>query len=470
MSNASIVWGRPVANQTYWWSRTPEALLWMWLVLLIIAMMFALVSGTGLTEFVFVQCVLSAVAAVCVTHAGLRDVQLWRLHLVPVFRVRQRMRDMAKGWCLTGLLLGLSSVAGAWVSSGSTSVSHLPDWGLVLLLSLIWHTVWVCAVYAWWGLLHPMHLALPLLVGLTTVYGNGPLLAAGQGAPFALLLLGVAYGVGVPARVFRWTLVCRRWGVSSGSSMGDRLDTWLNHWLARAGFIAQGQFTGRRLGTMVGVGLTVGLLPIHQMGSHRLLEPWSSELTFYEPWRIGFICLFVLPLLRSSQWHWRYMLSPGGQTRRDFGLNLIIVTLRFVAMYFWPFWALAYAFMQLGFSSQSPWQTLDHLALYLPTVMVDFWVAIALAICFYGGLRLKPLLGTLCVCVLLISPVAVMFLTQANDGAEWLLHLGRRQGTWLIVMTVIASALTLLAQQIWRKTDLAQLWRDDQTKAQGLED
>ena len=97
-----------VPTLSSWHHRTPEALMWMWLVLFIIAMMLAMVSVAGVAEFAFVQCVLSSLAAVSVTHAGLRDVHAWARRLLPVRRLNQRIQDMAQGWSVTVIPLVLT--------------------------------------------------------------------------------------------------------------------------------------------------------------------------------------------------------------------------------------------------------------------------------------------------------------------------------------------------------------------------
>lgn len=458
----------PSAPNTYGrWRRTPEALVWLWLVLFIITVLFAMVSYSGLTAFALVLCALSSLAAVCVTHAGLRDVHTWVQRVVPAHRIHQRMHDMAHGWWVTGLLLSLATLMGAWVSFGTTFVSHLPELGAVLLLALVWHTVWVCAVYAWWGMAHPVHLAVPLLGGLLTVFWPGSAWRDWQQAPMAVWLLAAAYGLGAAVWMFRRMLRHTRSGLTWQPGPGGRLEAWFWRLLAHAGFIEQGDLAGRPLAAIFGIGATFALLPIQQIGSIRLLEPWGSEITYYELWRTGFLCLFLLPVLRSSQWHWRYWLSPGGQVRRHLGLNLITSTLRFVALWFCPGWALFYGAKQFLFSDQSGWQILTHLALYVPVMAVDFWVATALVVCLMGVF--KPWGRLLFSCALIFSPMVLIGMTQADSHWAWLLHWGHRQGVWLAVMTLIALVLTFVAQRIWRKADLAQVWREYEAKTQTLQ-
>jgi hypothetical protein len=453
----------PVLAVSSWRHRTPEALGWMWLVLFVITLMFAVVSGSGPAEFAFMQCVLSSLAAVCVTHAGLRDAHTWARRVLPVRRLDQRLQDMVQGWCMTGALLGLSTVVASGVLTEHVSVSHMSELGAALSLALVWHTVWVCAVYAWWGVLPSVYLAAPMLVGLITVWEPGRVLGAWQPMPFGLWLLAAACGLGVSVWMFRMLSIHIRSGATWRRGPGGRLDAWLSQLLAHEGFIVQGRMAGRSWGAIFGSGLIVAMIPVHQMGSYHLLEPWGSELTFYEPWRIGFLCMLLLPWLRSSQWHWRYLLSPGGQARQHFGLNVIKSTLRFVALWFWPAWALAYVTLQLCFTDQGTWQILAHLGLFAPFVLVDFWVAIALLTCLYGALRAWSLLF---IGVLMVSPVIWMLVTQMDSRLEGWMHLGHRQGAWLVVMTMIALALTLAAQRIWRKADLGKVWREYETKTQ----
>lgn len=373
---------------------------------------------------------------------------------------------MAHGWWVSGLVLGLATLIGAWVSFGTTFVSHLPEFGAVLLLAIVWHAVWVCAVHAWWGVAHPMLLAVPLLGGLLTVFWPGSVLGAWRQAPLEASLLAASYVLGAAVWMFRRLLKHTRSGQTWQPGPGGRLDAGFRRLLAHAGFIEQGDLAGRPWGAILGLGLTFALLPIQQIGSIRLLEPWGSELTHYELWRLGFFCIFMLPVLRSSQWHWRYGLSPGGQMRRQLGLNLITSTLRFVALWFCPGWALFYGAKQFFFSDQSGVQILSHLALYVPVMLVDFWVATALAVCLMG--LFKPW-GRLWVsCALIMSPVVLIGMTQADSRWAWLLHWGHRQGAWLAVMSLIALALTFGAQRIWRRADLAQVWREYEGKTQTL--
>ena len=449
------------------WSRTPETLVWMWLVLFIITVLWAMVSHSAPAEFVFVLCALSSLAAVCVTHVGLRDVHTWVRRVVPVHRVHQRIHDMAHGWWVSGLLMGLATLTGAWVSFGTTFVNQLPVVGAVLLLALVWHTVWVCAVHAWWGVAHPVHLAVPLLGGLLPVFWPDSVWSAWYQASWGVWLLAAAYGLGAAVWMFRRLLKDTRSGLTWRPGPGGRLDAWLRRLLAHAGFIEQGDMAGRPWGAILGMGVTFALLPIQQIGSIRLLEPWGSELTYYELLRIGFLCLFLLPVLRSSQWHWRYGLSPGGQMRRQLGLNLITSTLRFVALWFCPGWALFYGAKQFFFSDQSGLQILTHLALYVPVMAVDFWVATALAVCLIRAFKNRGWL--LFTCALLLSTVVLIGMTQLDSRWAWLQHWGHRQGVWLLVMTLIALVLTFLAQRIWRKADLAQVWREYEAKTQTLQ-
>ncbi len=465
--NNTIARGQPaVTVYPGFGRRTPEALVWLWLVLFIITVLLAMVSHSGFSEFAVVLCALSSLAAVCVTHAGLRDVHTWVRRLVPVHRMHQRMHDMAHGWWVTGGLLGLATLIGAWVSFGATVVSHLPELGAVLLLALVWHTVWVCAVHAWWGMAHPVHLAVPLLGGLLTVFGPDSVLSAWLQAPLEVWLLAAAYGLGAAVWMFRRLLTPTRSGLTWQPGPGGRLEAWFRGLLAHAGFIEQGDLAGRPWSAILGVGVTFALIPTHQLGSYRLLEPWGSELTHYELWRMGFLCLFFLPVLRSSQWHWRYWLSPGGQMRRHLVLNLISSTLRFVALWFCPGWAVLYGAKQLLFSDQSGWQIMTHLALYVPVMAVDFWLATALAVCLMGAFRTWGRL--LFTCTLMFAPVVLMGMTQVDSRWAWLLHWGHRQGAWLTVMSLIALMLTLWAQRIWRKADLAQVWREYEGKTQTL--
>ncbi|WP_293749869.1 hypothetical protein [Limnohabitans sp. Rim8] len=449
------------------WRRTPEALVWMWLLVFMITLLCAIFSYSAPAEFAFLLCTLSSLAAVCVTHAGLRDVHTFVKRVVPVHQVSQRMHDMAHGWWVTGLLLGLATLMGAWVSFLAAFDSHPSELGVVLLLALVWHAVWVCAVYAWWGVAHPAHLAVPLLGGLLTVFWPGPVLGAWQHAPLWVWLLAAAYGLGAGVWQLRRQLTPTRSALTWLPGPGGRLDAWARRLVARAGFIEQGDLARRPWSAIFGLGVTFALLPIQQIGSIRMLEPWGSEITYYELWRIGFLCLFLLPVLRSSQWHWRYWLSPGGQMRRQLGLNLITSTLRFVAMWFCPGWAMFYGAKQFFFSDQSGLQILTHLALYLPVMAVDFWVATALAVCLMGAF--KTWWRLLFTCVLLFSPVVLIGMTQVDNRWAWLQHWGHRQGVWLIVMTLVALMLTILAQRIWRKADLAQVWREYEAKTQTLQ-
>lgn len=446
--------------------RTPEALVWLWLLLFIITLLLAMVSYSAPAEFAFVLCALSSLAAVCVTHAGLRDVHTWVRRLVPVHRVHQRMHDMAHGWWVSSLLLSLATLMGAWVSFGATVVSHLPELGAVLLLALVWHTAWVCAVHAWWGVAHPMHMAVPLLGGLLTVFWPGSVWGAWLQAPFGVWLLAAAYGLGAGVWMLSRLLRHTRSGLTWNPGPGGRLDAWFKHWLTHAGFIEQGDLAGRPWSAILGLGVTFALIPTHQMGGYRLLEPWGGEISHYELSRMGFLCLFLLPVLRSSQWHWRYWLSPGGQLRRHLGLNLITSTLRFVALWFCPAWAVLYGARQFFFADQSGWLTLTHVALYVPVMAVDFWLATALVACLMGAFKTWGRL--LFTCALMFSPVVLIGMAQVDSRWAWLLHWGHRQGVWLAVMTLIALMLTLLAQRIWRKADLAQVWREYETKTQTL--
>lgn len=465
MSNTFMTQFPSVSTISSWSLRIPEALVWMWLMLFIVTVMVMMVSYSEPAAFAFVLCALSSLAAVCVTHAGLRDVHTWLLRVMPVHRVRQRMHDMALGWLVTSLLLGLSTVVGTWVSFGSVSGEF--ELGAVWLMALVWHTVWVCAVHAWWGVAHPMHLAVPLLGGLLTAFWPGSVWRAWQQAPLVVWLLAAAYGLGAAVWMFRRVLRCTRSGLTWYPGSVGLLDAWFRRLLTHAGFIEQGDLAGRPWSAILGLGVTFALIPTHQIGSYRLLEPWGSELTHYELSRMGFLCLFLLPVLRSSQWHWRYWLSPGAQMRRHLGLNLISATLRFVVLWFCSGWGVLYGAKQFLFSDQSGWQILTHLALYAPVMAVDFSLATALAVCLMGAFRTWRRL--LFICAMMFSPVVLMLMAQADSRWAWLLHWGHRQGVWLAVMSLIALALTLWAQRIWRKADLAQVWREYEAKTQTLQ-
>ncbi|OYU32079.1 MAG: hypothetical protein CFE39_05230 [Comamonadaceae bacterium PBBC2] len=149
------------------------------------------------------------------------------------------------------------------------------------------------------------------------------------------------------------------------------------------------------------------------------------------------------------------------------GLNLISSTLRFVALWFCPVWAVFYGARQFFFTDQNGWQILTRLALYVPVMAIDFWLAIALVTCILGAFKTSGRL--LFTCALIFSPVALMWMTQVDHRWAWLQHLGHRQGAWLGVMSLIALALTFGTQRIWRKVDLAQAWREYEAKTQSLQ-
>ena len=463
MNRTTQFGGPAVSLGSGYWRRTPESPLWIWLVMFGFGLLFALMAPVSFSFSAFGFGTLSSLTALVVTHAGLRDAHILAQRRVPVYQVRQRLHDMRCGWVVTGLLLCLSALMGCWLSWGPSLASPKDVLGPWFLLALVCHTACVCAVHAWWGAVHPAHLLVPVLCAVVTFFGVGAVLNVWQQAPVGLGLLACAYGLGAGAWMFRQAL-------TSGTSCEPRralprqqLDGWLRHWLAKAGFIEQGDLSARPWSGVLGVGIAFALIPTHQMGSYHLLEPWGSVLTYYEPWRFGFLCLFLQPLLRASQWHWRYVLSPGGPARRNFGLNLITSTLWFVALWFWPLWGLIYAVQQFYVMSPSAWQILIALAGYLPVVAVDFWVAIALVTCIQG--RMRPLARMMFFCALMLLPVVFKFGVETSPDGQWLRHLGQRQGVYLIVMLGVGMGLTLWAQHIWRKKDLVQVWHEYEGKS-----
>jgi hypothetical protein len=176
------------------------------------------------------------------------------------------MHDMAHGWWVSGMLLSLATLMGAWVSFGATVVSHLPELGAVLLMALVWHTAWVCAVHAWWGVAHPVHLAVPLLGGLFTVFGQGSVFGAWQHASLGVWLLAAAYGLGTVVWMLSRLLRHTRSGLTWHPGPGGRLDAWFKRLLTHAGFIEQSDLAGRPWSAILGLGVTFALIPTHQMG------------------------------------------------------------------------------------------------------------------------------------------------------------------------------------------------------------
>lgn len=74
MNNTSNLGQQELSTDLSRWRRMQNALVWMWLVMFIITMLLAMVSHSGFSEFAIVLCTCSSLAAVWVTHAGLRDV------------------------------------------------------------------------------------------------------------------------------------------------------------------------------------------------------------------------------------------------------------------------------------------------------------------------------------------------------------------------------------------------------------
>lgn len=459
MTTTATTWGQFATTATRWERRTPESLVCLWLalfmmsVLLVIVGVSAALMGNPMPlASVVVLCCLSALAAICVTHVGLRDVHIYRQRVTPMGQIRLRMQDMARGWCLSVFLLCLSMAVSVCMSSVSSLAKVLP----VMLLVLFCHTAWVCAVHAWWGIAHPLHLVIPVLTGLALIFWPSMVFDAWRQAGVGFWLLAAIYGLGALVSVYRQALASIETGSKPLYRSLSPITLGLDRMVARGGFMEQGDLKGKPWTAFFVLGSVAWQVPSMHIGDHWLLEPWGAELSHYEIWRLGFLTLLLMPALRTDLWHWRIVLSPQGPVRRNFGLKVILSTGRFVALCV-GFWAVCYLVMQLFFENQSLLSTLSTLALYAPTVFVDCWVAISLATCLKGALKSWQALAS--VLFLVISPVWFL----AGFQSDFLKPLGRHEWVYGAFMTLVAGLLTLYAQRIWRKKDLAQAFRASQS-------
>lgn len=457
MTTTATIWSQFSTNVTRWERRTPESLVYMWLMLVMLIVLLVIVDVANALmghpfplASVFVICQLSALSAIWVTNIGLRDVQIYKQRVAPMGHMRLHMQEMVQGWCLSVFLLCVPMAIHAWMSPVSMLMKVLP----VMLLVLFWHTSAVCAVHAWWGVAHPLHLVVPVLSGLSFWIWPRSVFDVWSHANLGIWLLVTVYGLGAAFSVYTQALASIKGGNKPLYRLLSKFDAVLHRWFAQAGFMQHGNLNGRAWVVLLGPGIVIWQIPTIHIGNHGLLEHWGTELSLYEHSRIGFLTLFLMSVLRSDLWHWRVVLSPQSPVRKNFGLRIILSTGRFVALCS-GFWAGGYMAMQLCFENQSVSTVLTQLALYLPVVFVDCWVAIALATCLTGALTAWQAAVASC---LFLGSSSIWFFADWPSQAG--MALARHGWVYGFFMSMAASLLTLCAQRIWRKKDLAHTWRE----------
>ncbi len=461
MSNALMTMSRPAASQSNWWRRTPESLLWLWFLLGCFSLTAAWGGRTAEFGAVFVLCVLGALAAIVVTQMGLREVAICVRRVQPLGQAILHLKDMVLGWFVSMALLCLPIALMDW-QDAQAAPANTGSW---MLWVLAVHSMCVWAAHAWRGMAHPIHMLVPVLLVAFVSAWPSSLLSDWSQASLGLQWLVGIYGFGAAALAFYQDLVFIRTGGRFRPVPVQQLDERMSRLLADAGFMERGYLNTSPWTPLLGPGLLLTMFPMYQIGDHQLLEPWGSTLGISQLWRIGFLTLGMLSVLRSNQWHWRYWLLPEGRMRQDFGLNLMASTARLVLFFFAPVWAISFLVKQNLFLHQDLMQSLMQMGLYVPTVFVDFWLAIALAACIKGLAKSTLVLAMGSLACMLFTVTCFMVVSLITDRWKWIWQVGQREWTYLLVMSLAAMVLTLLAQHIWRKKDLTQVWREYEARS-----
>lgn len=192
------------------------------------------------------------------------------------------------------------------------------------------------------------------------------------------------------------------------------------------------------------------------------LQPWDSSVTPLHALRLLLLTALALAVLRSDAMHWRCLLAPVGRFRRQLGPRIVagsvlflLLTLSLVLL------AAGLAFTLLPFMPAVPWARLPSLALaYLPPLMADLLLATALATWLRGaagslGRTWAALAAVVLALALVFVGAAVLpFSTPVHDKLLWVRSWGHLAGE-----LALAAVLTLAAQRVWQRADLAQLAR-----------
>lgn len=461
MSNASTIWSQAAESQSNWWRRTPEPLIWIWVMVGSLSLGTAWTVNFAQISSMTMLCVLGALAAIVVTQMGLREVAICVRRVQPLGQALLHLKDMVLGWFVSMALLCWPMALADW-QDAQAGLAHPWSW---MLLVLAVHSMCIWATHAWRGMAHPIHMLLPVLLVVFVSACPSSLLSDWLQASLGLQWLVGVYGFGAAAWAVRQDMLFIRAGGRFRPVPAQQLHERMNRLLADAGFMDRGYLNTSPWTLLLGPGLMLTMFPLIQIGDSQMLEPWDSKLGISQLWRIVFLTLGMLSGLRSNQWHWRYWLLPGGRVRQDFGLNMMASTARLVLFIFVPVWAVSFLVKQNVFMHQDWMQSLMLLGLYVPTVFLDFWLAIALAACIKGLTKSTLVLAMGALVCMLFTVTAFMVVSLITDRWQWMWQLGHREWTYLLAMSVAAMMLTLLAQRIWRKRDLAQVWREYEARS-----
>jgi hypothetical protein len=368
----------------------------------------------------------------------------------PSSALRQDVRGVCHVLWLAWALVALPALVLALLTLGSSVT--LVEAGVGPALAALTLAMFALQGAAWQGLIHPAWLLAP-----------GPaiawLAARGWDTPWTDLLafgpLGMAIGLLSLPGVLMWLQqrlaqplqlaagptprTPRQWFAEASGSLGER---W--HYVdARQG--------GPTLAIMVPIISLQVAIP-----NNVVLVPWGSEVTGWYGLRILLLAAYVTTALRSRDLHWRWLLAPTGAFRHQLGQRIVASTLGSLAVILCVVGLVELPLMHwIGLS----WSDASARVLsYGAPLALDLVLATALA----AGVRgLSPryvwsvlaLSAGMCAWVL-VGWLAGLSFWPGDNTALW-----HRDATFAAATLGLAAFFTLLANRIWARADLGQIFR-----------
>lgn len=370
----------------------------------------------------------------------------------PSSALRQDVRGVCNLLWLAWALAALPALVLALLTHG-VSVT-LVEAGVGPALAALTLAMFALQGAAWQGLIHPAWLLAPgpaiAWLGArawdtpwTDLLGVGPL-----GMAIALLslpgvLMWLQQRLGQPLQLAAGPQprTPRQWFAAASGSLRER-------WR-----YVDGREGGYLLALLL---MQIGIQAMVFTKGSVVLVPWGSEVTGWYGLRILLLALVVTPALRSRDLHWRWLLAPSGAFRRHLGQRIVASTLGSLAVIFC---IVALVALPLMHWSGLSWSDASARALsYGAPLSLDLVLATALAAGLRGlsTSRVWPLLALgagMCAWVLAGWLAGLSFWTGDNT-AYW-----HRDATFAAATLGLAAFFTLLANRIWARADLGEIFR-----------